>query len=115
MIPPICVLFQSSFLAMVVLESWISNVGLPMASAIPNGTSDGPIARTMIFFIEAGGPWTMNPSIKMLSPVRTGRRVEMLVTSPGLAVGLALGVALAVAVAVGVGAGSLSVIVPTPW
>src|SRR5690349_7413033 len=101
------------------LESWISKVGFFKASAIPKGISDGPMARMMIFLIEPAGPWTMKPSIKALSSLPTGRRVETLPTRPGVelavAVGVALGVAVAVAVGVGVAAPSLSVIVPIPW
>src|SRR3954468_7794811 len=86
------------------VPSYISRVGFTRASAIPNGINDGPIARTIIFLAEAGGPWTMNPSIRTLSSVPTGRRVETLATRPGATVGEAVGpgVALAVAVAVGV-------------
>src|SRR6478736_3394402 len=122
MIPPNIVLFQSLFEAIRALfESRISRVGLASASVIPKGRSDGPIARTMIFFFEPLGPWTMNPSIRTLLPVPTGSRVETLLTRPtvgvavavavavglgvDVAVAVALGVAVAVAVAVAVGVG----------
>src|SRR6476469_3646106 len=98
MIPPNIVLFQSLFEAIsALLESRISKVGLASASVIPKGRSDGPIARTMIFFFDPLGPWTMKPSMRTLFPVPTERRVEMLPTRP--AVGVGVGVALGVAVA----------------
>src|SRR6476619_1004808 len=106
MIPPICVFFQSLFEAIRVLAaSRISRVGLASASGIPKGRSDGPIARIMIFFVEPFGPWTMNPSIRTLFPVPTGRRVETLPTRPTAGVAVAVAVGLGVAVAVGVGVG----------
>src|SRR3954463_1679795 len=110
MMPPSCVVAQLSFEAiLVLLESKISRVGSATASAIPKGISDGPIARTRIFLIEPPAPWTMNPSISALSPVPTGRRVEMLATKPGVGVAVPTGVAVAVgatvAVGVAVGAG----------
>src|SRR4051812_38676772 len=110
--PPSWVVFQSSFVAtMALVESWISKVGFASASVIPKGRSEGPIARTMIFLVEPSGPWTMNPSINTFSSRPTGRRVETLPTSPGVAVGVgpgvavAVGLAVAVAVAVGVADG----------
>src|SRR5436190_13715691 len=112
MSPPNCVRFQSLFDAIrALLEFRISRVGLPSASVTPKGTSDGPIVRTMIFLVEPFGPWTMNPSIRTLSPVPTERRVEMLPTRPlvgvavAVAVGVAAGLAVAVAVAVAVAFG----------
>src|SRR4249919_630157 len=105
MIPPNCVCFQSLFDAIrALLRSRISRVGLASASVIPKGRSDGPIARTMIFFFEPLGPWTMNPSIRTLFPVPTGRRVETLLTRPtvGVAVAVAVGLGVDVAVALGV-------------
>src|SRR6478609_7361394 len=109
MIPPNCVLFQSLFDAIrALLELRISSVGLASASVIPKGSNDGPIARMIIFLFEPLGPCTMNPSIRALSPVPTGRRVETLPTSPvpgvavAVAVGVAAGVDVAVAVALGV-------------
>src|SRR3954465_14927514 len=104
--PPTWVVFQSSFVAiMALVESWISKVGFASASVIPNGRSEGPIARTMIFLAEPSGPWTMNPSINTFSSTPTGRRVETLPTRPGVAVGVAAGGAVAVGLAVGVGDG----------
>src|SRR3954451_5234982 len=104
--PPSWVVFQSSLVAtMALVESWISKVGFASASVIPKGRSEGPIARTMIFLVEPSGPWTMNPSINTFSSRPTGRRVETLPTSPGVAVGVAAGVAVAVGLAVGVGDG----------
>src|SRR5437660_409733 len=118
MIPPTWVVFQSLFDATFTLfASKISRVGLASASLIPKPASDGPIARTMIFLVEPAGPWTMKPSIKTLSSVPTGSRVETLATKPGVAVGVgvaagvavgvgeAVGAGLAVGVAVGVGVG----------
>src|SRR6476646_7767224 len=103
MIPPTCVVFQLSFDAIFVLvASKISRVGLATASGIPKGINDGPMARMRIFLIEPAGPWTMNPSIRTLSSVPTGSRVEMLATRPGGALGDAVGVAVAVAVGEGV-------------
>src|SRR6478735_4113699 len=103
MIPPAWVVLQASFEAIKVLPaSRISSTGLASASGIPKGRRDGPIARTMIFFVEPLGPWTMKPSIRTLLPVPTGRRVETLPTRPG---GVAPGVAVGVAVGVGVGVG----------
>src|SRR6476469_10199921 len=105
MIPPNCVLFQSLFDAIrALLELRISSVGLASASVIPKGSNDGPIARMIIFLFEPLGPCTMNPSIRALSPVPTGRRVETLPTSPvpGVAVAVAVGVAAGVDVAVAV-------------
>jgi hypothetical protein len=55
----------------------------------------------MIFFAEPCGPCTMNPSIRTLSSVPTGSRVETLATKPGVAVGIGVGVE----VGVGVGGG----------
>src|SRR6476469_4057700 len=90
MIPPNCVLFQSLFDAIrTLLEFRIARVGLASASVMPKGRSDGPIARTMIFLVEPFGPWTMNPSIRTLSPVPTERRVEMLPTRPLVGVAVA--------------------------
>src|SRR6476620_5809883 len=107
MIPPNWVLFLLLLDPIrPLLESRISSVGLASASVIPKGRSDGPIARTMIFFFEPLGPCTINPSIRTLFPVPTERRVEMLPTRPAgvaVAVGVALGVAVAVVVAVAVG------------
>src|SRR3982751_5297384 len=110
MMPPICVVFQLSLDAIwTLLELKIVRVGLARASGIPNGLSEGPIARTRIFLVEPAGPWMINPSIKALSPVPTGSRVETLATRPGVAVGVPVGVAVvlgvAVAVAVAVAAG----------
>src|SRR6476661_4737723 len=102
MIPPTWVVFQLSFDAISTLFlSRISSVGLANASVIPKGMSDGPMARTMIFFFDPVGPWTMNPSIRTSFPAPTGSRVATLLTRPtGTAV--AVDVAVAVAVAVGV-------------
>src|SRR3954469_20062393 len=122
MIPPNCVLFQLLFDAIKpLLEFRISRVGLASASVIPKGSSDGTMARMMIFFADPLGPWTMNPSIRALSPLPTGRRVETLPTTPGLGVAdgvavaagvaVAFGVAVAVAVGLGVGLETLIVIV----
>src|SRR4051812_48254638 len=106
MIPPTCVVFQLSFDAIwVLLELKIPRVGLATASGIPKGISDGPTARTRIFLIEPEGPWTMNPSIKALSPVPTGSRVETLATRPGVVVGVVVAVAVAVGFAVAVAVG----------
>src|SRR3954454_24112037 len=104
--PPTWVVFQLSLLATIALvESWISRVGFASASVIPNGMSDGPIARTIIFLLEPPGPWTIKPSINTFSPVPTGRRVEMLPTTPaaGEAVGVGVTPGEGVAVAPGVG------------
>lgn len=104
--PPTWIVFQLSFDPIrALLELKIPRVGLAKASAIPKALSDGPIARTTIFLVELDGPWTMIPSIKTLSPVPTGRRVETLTTRPGEAVGVAVGVALGFAVAVAVALG----------
>src|SRR3954462_7356888 len=110
MMPPSCVVFQSLLNPIwALLELNIPRVGLRSASVIPKRMSDGPIARTRIFLVEPAGPWTMNPSIKALSPVPAGSRVETLPTRPGVevAVGVpvavAVGLAVAVAVAVAVG------------
>src|SRR3954470_24202505 len=104
MIPPTWVVLQLSFVATsALLASRISRVGFAKASFTPNGTSDGAIARTMIFLAEPAGPCTINPSISTLSSVPTGRRVETLATNPGAAVGVTVGVAVAVGVGVGVG------------
>src|SRR5215212_5289399 len=70
---------------------------------MPKGIKDGPMARTRIFLVEPAGPWTMNPSIKALSPVPTGSRVETLPTRPGMAVGVTAGVTATVAAGVAVG------------
>src|SRR5438270_8738157 len=103
MIPPTWVVFQSLFDATFTLfASKISRVGLTSASLIPKPASDGPIARTMIFLVEPAGPWTMKPSIKTLSSVPTGSRVDTLATKPA---GVAVGVAVDVGVGVGVGVG----------
>src|SRR3954463_14055097 len=57
----------------------------------------------MIFLIEPTGPWTIKPSIRTLSSVPTGSRVETFATRPGAGVGEG--------VSVGVGCESLSTIV----
>src|SRR3954471_2014167 len=107
MMPPTCVVFQSSLEAiLLLLASKISRVGLDIASVIPKGTSDGPIARIRIFFVEPAGPWAIKPSISTFSFVPTGSRVETLATRPaGVAAGVPVGVAVAVAVGCGVGVG----------
>src|SRR6266478_873456 len=79
-------------------ESRNSRTGLASASG-KNEESDGPTARTIIFF--GCVPLTMKPPINTLSPVSTRKRVEMF---PRIA-GEALGVGVAVAVTVGVGVG----------
>jgi hypothetical protein len=48
-------------------------------------------------------PVTIKPPISTLSPVCTGKRVEMLANVVGLGVGIGVGVGVAVAVGVGVG------------
>src|SRR4051812_18802691 len=104
MMPPISVVFQSLLDAIwAVAELKMPSVGLASPSGIPKGMSEGPIARTRIFWVAPAGPCTMNPSIKALSPVPAGSRVETLATTPGLAVAVAVGVAVGVAVAVAVG------------
>src|SRR3954463_1349552 len=55
----------------------------------------------MIFLTDPTGPWTMTPSIRTLSSVATGRRVETLATRPG--VGGGVGVPPGVGVGVGGG------------
>src|SRR6266478_7111472 len=79
-------------------ESRNSRTGSASASG-KNEESDGPMARTIIFF--GCVPVTMKPPISTLSPVSTRKRVEMF---PRIA-GEALGVAVAVAVGEDVGVG----------
>src|SRR5947209_511881 len=74
-----------------------SRMGL---ASLPASANDGPIARTMTFLFWF--PVTIKPAIKTLSPVPTGKRVEMLASTVG---GAGVGVAVAVAVVVGVGVG----------
>src|SRR3954463_13433987 len=57
----------------------------------------------MIFLTDPTGPWTMTPSIRTLSSVATGRRVETFATRPGVGVGV--GVPPGVGVGVGEGGG----------
>ena len=65
-----------------------------------NEESDGPIARTIIFF--GCVPVTMKPPISTLSPVSTRKRVEMFPRIAGEALGVAVGIAVDVGVTVGV-------------
>src|SRR5436190_14732714 len=92
--------FQSSFAFKRAPDEFrSSSVGL---SSLPGIVSDGPTAR-MITFLGCE-PVMMKPPIKVLSPVSTFRRVEILAKEVfGVAVGVALGVAVAVAVGVGLG------------
>src|SRR5205809_621186 len=86
-----------------------SSVGL---ASLPGMVSDGPMARMITFF--GCVPVTMKPPIKVLSPVSTFSRVEILArtvlgvpfgVAVGVAFGVAVGVGLGVAVAVGLGVG----------
>src|SRR5436190_22647220 len=98
--------FQSSFAFKRAPDEFrSSSVGL---ASLPGIVSDGPIARMITFF--GCVPVTMKPPIKVLSPVSTFSRVEILARTVfgvpfGVAVGVAVGVGLGVAVAVGFGVG----------
>ena len=95
---------QLSFTAIRLPEELRSSRMGSTSTAGNKGASDGPIARTIIFFGCA--PVMINPPIRTLSPVSTRKRVEMFPRIPGAAVGVGVDVGVGgagVGVAVGVG------------
>ena len=82
--PPICVVRQLSFLAMVPDGSCNSKTGSCNAPAMPSPASEGPVARIITRF--GVGPTMMNPPMRLPSPGVTGNRVEMLRADAGTGV-----------------------------
>src|SRR5215218_7807652 len=109
MTPPISVVCQSRFMAIVFALSCNSSCGLASGFRMPNAPNEGPRPRINTFL--GTEPLMMRPAIRTLSAVPTCMRVEMLPSVAGVAFGFGVGVAVgfgvgvAVGIAVGVGVG----------
>src|SRR6266404_668157 len=98
--------FQSSLPVMSApLPACNSRVGSAIrpGTGLPPELIEGPFARSRTRFTSL--PLTMNPPIRLLSPVSTRARVEMFSNCAGVGVGVAVGVAVGEAVAVAVAVG----------